>query len=82
MMSLFRRSLGIGRAVATLITSVFEVEVDQGKEVRFTPFPDVEELAKDYREAGDGTVEIPVIGRRRVTHPITQEGWREPFAKI
>ena len=69
-------SLGIGRAIATLITSSFDwITTIPEKVVHFTQFPDVKDMAKDYREAGDGTVAIPIIGRRRVTDPVTQVGW-------
>ena len=68
-------SHGIGRHAASLMTSVFGIKGEEGREVKVTPFPDVEEMMKEYRERGDGMVEIPILGECFVTHPITQIGW-------
>ncbi|GMH57557.1 hypothetical protein TL16_g02414 [Triparma laevis f. inornata] len=69
-------SLGIGRHAASLLSSVFDfLEVEKEKEIRTTSFKDVGEFIKEFRERGDGKVEIPFLGECVVTHPITQTGW-------
>ena len=68
-------SHGIGRHAAGLMTSVFGIEREEGREVKVTPFPDVEKMKEEYIERGDGRVTLPNLGECFVTHPITQIGW-------
>ena len=60
-------SLGIGRHASSLLQSVFDIETEPTKFVKATPFKNVSELIAEYKRRGDGTVDIPHLGKTFVT---------------
>ena len=49
--------------------------MDSEREIQLTPFPNVSNLAAEYRSRSDGKVTLPNGIEAAVTHPITQVGF-------